>query len=103
MPGFELVAEHVELADRIAAADAVVTGEGYLDRQSLDGKVVGGVCEVAAAAGRRVVVIVGDADPDVADELGRKGVEVVSLVARFGDARAHREPRTCIAAPRPRR
>ena len=56
VPGFELVAEHVDLPEQIAAADAVVTGEGYLDAQSLDGKVVGGVCELAAAirhAGRR--------------------------------------------------
>ena len=51
--GFDLVAEHVELEERIAAADVVVTGEGYLDAQSLEGKVVGGVCELAAAAGRR--------------------------------------------------
>ena len=52
MPGFELVAEHVELDERLAAADVVVTGEGYLDAQSLEGKVVGGVCELAAV-GRR--------------------------------------------------
>ena len=31
VPGFELVAEHVDLPEQIAAADAVVTGEGYLD------------------------------------------------------------------------
>ena len=54
VPGFELVAEHVELEDRIATADTVVTGEGYLDAQSLEGKVVGGVCDLAAAADRRV-------------------------------------------------
>jgi glycerate 2-kinase len=96
VPGFDLVAEHVELAERVAAADVVVTGEGYLDRQSLEGKVVGGVRDVAAAAARRVVVIVGDADPDVAVELRGDGVEVVSLVARYGEDRARREPRTCI-------
>jgi glycerate kinase len=96
IPGFELVAEHVELADRVAAADAVVTGEGYLDRQSLDGKVVGGVLGLAAPAACRVVVIAGDADPDVAAELEGGGVEVVSLVARFGEDRARREPRSCI-------
>ena len=49
--GFDLVAEHLELDERVAAADVVVTGEGYLDAQSLDGKVVGGVCDLAAAAG----------------------------------------------------
>jgi len=97
VPGFELVAEHVELDERLAAADVVVTGEGYLDAHSLDGKVVGGVCERAAAAAVPVVVIAGDADPDVAADLtGRGGIEVVSLVARYGDERAMREPRWCI-------
>ena len=63
VPGFDLVAEHVDLDERLAAADVVVTGEGYLDAQSLDGKVVGGVCEPRRRAGVPVVVIVGDADP----------------------------------------
>ena len=97
--GFDLVAEHVELDERVAAADVVVTGEGYLDAQSLEGKVVGGVCDLAAGSGRPVVVIVGDADPDVADDLGGRpgpGVTVVSLIERYGERRAFDEPRWCI-------
>ena len=35
---------------RLDAADVVVTGEGFLDAQSLDGKVVGGVYALAARA-----------------------------------------------------
>ena len=96
VPGFELVAEHVDLPEQIAAADAVVTGEGYLDAQSLEGKVVGGVCELAAAAGKPVVVIAGDADADVVADLEGPGVSVVSLVARFGATRPFDEPRWCI-------
>lgn len=96
VPGFELVAEHVELEDRIAAADVVVTGEGYLDAQSLDGKVVGGVRELARAAGRPVIVIAGDADPDIGTDLAADGVVVVSLVACFGPERPMVEPRWCI-------
>lgn len=96
-PGFDLVAEHVDLEERMAGADVVVTGEGYLDAQSLDGKVVGGVCDMAATAGCRVVVVVGDADSDVAAELGsRPGVSVTSLVAEYGETRAFNEPRWCI-------
>jgi glycerate kinase len=96
LPGFELVAEHVGLDERLAAADIVVTGEGYLDAQSLDGKVVGGVAGLAAAAGVPVVVIVGDADPEiVASQIGQIA-EVVSLVERFGERRAFAEPRWCI-------
>lgn len=101
LPGFDLVADHVELFDRVAAADVVVTGEGYLDRQSLDGKVVGGVVELATDAGRPVVVIAGDADADARDELARRATEaspiiVVSLVGEFGDRRARNETRTSI-------
>jgi glycerate kinase len=96
VPGFELVAEHVELEDRLAAADVVVTGEGYLDAQSLDGKVVGGICERAAVAGARVEIIAGDVDAEVAAELTARDIVVNSLVERYGDDRARREPRWCI-------
>ena len=94
--GFDLVAEHAELDARLGAADVVVTGEGYLDAQSFDGKVVGGVCELAQRAGRPAVVIVGDADPNVASSCGGDTVSVVSLVARYGEHRARNEPRWCI-------
>jgi glycerate 2-kinase len=98
VPGFDLVAEHVALDERVATADVVVTGEGYLDAQSLDGKVVGGVVALAADAGRPLVVIVGDADTQAAQALARLDgdVTVMSLVERYGEARAFTEPRWCI-------
>ena len=43
--GFDVVADEVELYDRIEGADLVITGEGFLDAESFDGKVVGGVCD----------------------------------------------------------
>ena len=95
-PGFDLVAEHVDLAARIADADVVITGEGHLDAQSLDGKVVGGVCGLAASAGTPVIVIAGDTDPDAAAEVERVGARVISLVATYGDERPFREPRWCL-------
>ena len=51
-----------------------------------------------AAAGP-VVVIVGDADPAVAEALGARpgpGVSVLSLIERYGEQRAFDEPRWCI-------
>ena len=41
--GFDLVADELGLAERMEAADVVVTGEGFLDDESFEGKVVGGV------------------------------------------------------------
>jgi len=96
LSGFELVADEVDLHDRLALADAVVTGEGHLDAQSLDGKVVGGVCELAAHAGVPVLVIAGDTDADVAAELRSRRVDVVSLVEDFGEERARSQVRTSI-------
>jgi len=47
VPGFDVVADAIDLEDRVAPADLVVTGEGFLDGQSFEGKAVGGVVEVA--------------------------------------------------------
>lgn len=63
-PGFDVVATEVGLPDAIEGADLVITGEGRLDASSFDGKVVGGVLEIAAEAGVPVGVVVGARDPD---------------------------------------
>lgn len=82
--GFDLVAEEVGLDDAIAAADLVVTGEGLLDDQSVDGKVVGGVVDLARDAGVPVLVVVGAIATGAEAPSGLDDVEVVSLVERFG-------------------
>ena len=58
VPGSALVADAVGLADALAAADLVLTGEGSFDAQSLGGKVVHAVVANAPAA-CAVVVIAG--------------------------------------------
>ncbi len=57
--GFDIVAELLGLAERIAASDLVITGEGRLDDQTLDGKGPAGVAALARARGRRVLVFAG--------------------------------------------
>ena len=57
--GFELVAEAVGLAARVAAADVVITGEGRMDAQTLNGKGPVGVARLAKAAGKVVVGVGG--------------------------------------------
>lgn len=97
LPGFDVVADHVGLDERLVAADLVVTGEGFLDAQSLEGKVVGGICALAAAAQTPVLVIVGDAEATARRLVGESGdVTVVSLVERYGEQAAMTEPRRCI-------
>jgi glycerate kinase len=57
---------------RIRDADLVVTGEGRLDTQSLDGKVVSGILALAARHHVPVAVVAGDCalDPGVASARG---------------------------------
>src|SRR5699024_11294730 len=55
--GVETVLEAVGLDLLVAAADVVITGEGSLDHQSLQGKVVAGVAELAAAHSTPVVAV----------------------------------------------
>ncbi len=83
-PGFDLVADEVDLAEAIERADVVITGEGLLDDQSMDGKVVGGVIGMARDLGVPVVVIVGAIADGEHSPSGLSGVEVVSLAAEFG-------------------
>jgi glycerate kinase len=94
-PGFDFVAGLVGLADRLERADLVLTGEGHLDPPSFHGKVPGGVLELARSGDRAgnplpVLCIVGGADASVVAS-PPSGLEVVSLSARFGKARARSE------------
>jgi glycerate kinase len=58
-PGFDVVAEVVGLKAAIERADVVITGEGRLDEQTLEGKVPAGVARLAQESGKRVFAIVG--------------------------------------------
>ncbi len=62
--GFDVVADSIHLEQSIAAADIIVTGEGSLDGQTLDGKVPAGVAKLALKNGKRVFAIVGKSSHD---------------------------------------
>ena len=63
-PGFEVVAEAVGLEAKMKDADLVITGEGSLDRQTLEGKTPAGVARLARKLGKPVFAIVGRASDD---------------------------------------
>lgn len=92
VPGFDLVAEATGLAPALAEAQLVVTGEGHLDAQSLEGKVVGGVTSLASAAGVPALVVVGDGDRSVGAGLVASGATTVYLVDEFGVEGAFADP-----------
>jgi glycerate kinase len=94
VPGFDVVADAVSLADRLARADLVVTGEGRLDASSWSGKVVGGVAAMAGPAGVPVLVVAGA----IGAGGPRPGLETVDLTTRFGSPTAMAEPAACVRA-----
>jgi glycerate kinase len=61
-PGFDVVAEAVGLESKIKGVDVVITGEGSLDRQTLEGKTPAGVARLARKLGKKVFAIAGRYD-----------------------------------------
>lgn len=89
LSGFDLVADRLDLAEHLARADLVVTGEGRIDATSFTGKVVGRVLERASASGVETLVVAGEVAPETP-------VRAVSLVERYGPERALAEPAKCL-------
>ena len=119
--GFEVVAAETRLAERLEDADLVVTGEGRLDAESFNGKVVGGVCDLAESLGVPALIVageVGDVDavsqaseasdgsegsdgPEGSEQrpvqgAGQGETPVLSLSERFGPERARTDTATCV-------
>jgi glycerate kinase len=102
LPGFDLVADIVGLPGRLEGADLVVTGEGHLDSPSFEGKVPGGVLDLARARARPgpagpipVLCVVGGADRAVLTH-PPEGMEVRSLAALYGRNRSRRDTAALI-------
>jgi glycerate kinase len=90
--GFDFVAEEVDLYGAIESVDLVITGEGFLDEQSFDGKVVGGVASYAADVGVPVAAIAGRVFDGVGDR-----ISTYSLVDLCGETRAVQDTMSCIS------
>ncbi|MDL9937356.1 glycerate kinase [Gordonia sp. ABSL1-1] len=68
--GATVVAEATGLAEAVAGADLVITGEGRFDTQTLRGKVVSALHGAASAAGARTLVLAGQvslSEAEIAD------------------------------------
>ncbi|HEX3931254.1 MAG TPA: glycerate kinase [Nocardioides sp.] len=96
-PGFDVVAEAVDLAARARRADLVLTGEGAFDFSSRSGKVPYGVASVAAEALRPCVALAGRVLVG-AREMRALGIEsAYSLVDLVGEERALGDPAGALA------
>jgi glycerate kinase len=90
-PGFDIVAEELGLEELVSNSDLIISGEGFVDEESFNGKVVGGMQELASNFGKPFGVICGNIDAPVAHRITH-----VSLVNQFGEHDAFNATATCI-------
>ncbi|MTD42119.1 glycerate kinase [Erwinia sp. CPCC 100877] len=74
--GFEYIAEQTNLAGKIEQADLVITGEGRIDAQSLQGKVPVGIARIAQKAQVPVLAFVGSCIGESA-QFADSGISVI--------------------------
>ena len=91
VPGFDLVAQEVLLDELLIDVDFIITGEGYMDKESFSGKVVGSMAELAAEKRIHISAICGDIHQEVQGQLNS-----LSLVELFGRENAMQQPLHCI-------
>jgi glycerate kinase len=90
-PGFDVVASLLGLDAAIGERDLVITSEGRLDRQSLMGKVIGGVLDRAERHGVPVIAVPGAVEADLPDGIRRRFAAIRSLEETVGpDLARHR-------------
>lgn len=100
--GIELVLDAVRFSERCADADLVLTGEGRLEANSLEGKAAIGVAMAARALGTPTIAIVGSTGPGAErclESAGEGGPlrAFVSLSDRYGRGRALTDTARCVA------
>lgn len=78
-PGFDLVATRIGLEEAVRRADVIITGEGALDAQTLEGKAPRGLAQLARRFGKPIHAIAGSAEEN--GEL-RALFTTVSILAR---------------------
>ena len=81
--GIDAVIDAIDFENKIAGADAIITGEGKLDRQSLFGKTISGVVKCAAKKDVAVFCMVGCVSDDKKElkSLGVSDVFALSDIA----------------------
>ena len=80
--GAAVIADFTGLADDVAAADLIITGEGRFDDQSLHGKVVSALTGMADPARTEVLVLAGQVTLS-AEELAAAGVGAARSITDY--------------------
>jgi len=92
--GIEAVMDEAKFNEALASADIVITGEGKIDAQTLQGKLINGICQRAGRFGIPVIAVCGTllASSDLIREIGLQAAFSIqrypsSLAAALKEAR----------------
>lgn len=70
LPGFTWVAQTVDLFNKIALADVVITGEGRVDRSTMYGKTVSQLANECRVQNKPLLVVAGSVDESIGETAG---------------------------------
>jgi glycerate kinase len=87
-PGFDAIADRTGFDEALASCSLVITSEGRLDRQSLMGKVLGGVLARAESLRIPVIAVPGSVASDLPAEARRRFAAIRSLEETVGGEQA---------------
>lgn len=99
--GIEIVLRVAGFQSALDGAALVFTGEGRVDSQTLQGKVINGVLNASAAHQVPVVVLAGTVQPEGYNLVNHGAAAVVAIVDRtmtLGEAKEHAESLLCQSA-----
>ncbi|MBL7847339.1 MAG: glycerate kinase [Cyclobacteriaceae bacterium] len=63
-PGIDVIFDFINFEEAVSWADVIITGEGKVDDQTLQGKVVAGVMGLAKQQGKQLLILCGQAHSD---------------------------------------
>jgi glycerate kinase len=90
--GIDVVFEIIKFKEAVQWADIVITGEGKVDEQTWQGKVVSGVAAVAKSFKKRAIIVCGQSDKSSHDQ-----IPIISLSKEIGPEMAIRNPAHALA------
>lgn len=100
--GTELIMEITKFHEQLNNTDLIITGEGNLDSQTLQGKVLQGICQVAKESDIPVVALCGalEADPQLLENLDglTYAVSICNQPQKLSDALKNTQKNLVFAA-----
>jgi glycerate 2-kinase len=91
--GIDVVFEIAKFKEAVQWADVVITGEGKVDEQTWQGKVVSGVVAQAKAFSKRVIIVCGQQDLHLRETVD---LSIYSLSSIFGTTRATEDTKATL-------